>query len=846
MFRISLRNLVANKLRLLLSGIAVVLGVAFVSGTMVFTDTLDKTFTDLFETTAADVNVEPAAAFETGLAGTAVGGSRPSLPASLVDQIRDLDGVSAVEGYVQAEGVYVLDRDGEVLDTGGAPGIGTNWPEERSITPATLVSGRAPAGSDEVALDTGTIEKADFEVGDTVTVMTTGPRLEAELVGIVRFGDDGGLAGASLTFFDMDTAQRLMLERGRFTGIGLATTDGASDAEVADRVTEAIGQGYDVRTRAEQAQDLAATMEESLSFMNVFLLVFAGVALFVGSFLILNTFSMLIAQRTRELALFRALGASRRQTTLSVLGEALVLGLLGGVTGLFLGYGLALGLKALFGRMGLTLDGSLVFAADTVAWSMGIGVLVTLVAAYVPARRAAKVPPVAAMNPEVRSTSRSLQNRLRLGLPMVCIGLGALIAAPVVEGETAAAVAGAGGWALVGGAIALSPVIARPAIRMLSGWLPRLMGKTGQLARENALRNPRRTAATSSALMIGLALVTTFSIIGASAKASVDAAIGHTMQADYIVSTAVAQPFTPEVAKQLAAVDGVASVTRTRFGTARFEGTESVFVAYDPATVKASLDAEFVSGGFHGLRGRGLLVDEAVAQEHGWQLGDPVTFLTPAGEHHRLTVGGTFERNNALGTYLVSLLTYDATGGVPMDRYVYVNLAADADQAAVEGALEQVVAQFPIVDLKDAAAFEDEQRAQVDQMLLLINALLVLSVLIAVLGVVNTLVLSVLERTRELGLLRAVGMTRRQMRRMVRVESVVISLYGAVLGVALGTVFGVGLTRSLDSQGIENIVIPGWQLAAFVVLGALIGVAAAVFPARRASRLRVLDAIASQ
>jgi putative ABC transport system permease protein len=410
-WRTTLRSLLAHKLRLALSGLAVVLGVAFVSGTMVFTDTLGKTFTDLFETTSADVNVEPAAAFETGLAGTGGGSATSTVPQRVLDQVAEVPGVEAVQGYVQAEGVYLLTPDGDVLDTGGAPGLGISWDADERLSANTLVEGRAPAAPDEVAVDAAAARDAGYQVGDTITVLTTGPRVEAELVGTFRFGDSGGLAGASLTAFEASRAQELLAEPGAWTSLGVLAAEGSSQEQVRDAVAETVGDGYDVKTRQEQADDLAASFSEGLQFINVFLLAFAGVALFVGSFIILNTFSMLVAQRTRELALLRALGASRAQVTRSVLAEALVLGVVGSTLGLAGGYATATALRALFGQFGLTLDGSLVFALDTVLWSYAVGVLVTLVAAYLPARRAARTAPVAAMRDDGVAPERSLRRR---------------------------------------------------------------------------------------------------------------------------------------------------------------------------------------------------------------------------------------------------------------------------------------------------------------------------------------------------------------------------------------------------------------------------------------------------
>ncbi len=848
MLRAAMRNLLAHKLRLLLSGAAVVLGVAFIAGTMIFTDTLEKTFSNLFEGTAADVNVEPRAAFETGLAGTGVGGGQQTVPGSVVEQIAAVDGVAAAAGTIDAEGVYVLDRDGDVLDTGGAPGIGMNWIEQEEVRNSSLTEGRAPERSGEVALDSGTAESTGYGVGDTVTLLTTGPKIDAEVVGVFRYGESGGLAGASLTAFDTDTAQRLLLDEGEFSGVAVAAEDGVSDAALSERVAGTIGDGYDVKTRAEQVEDLSAGLEEGLSFINTFLLVFAGVALFVGSFLILNTFSMLVAQRTRELALLRALGASRRQVTSSVLLEALVMGVAGAVTGLGVGYGLAHLLKLAFEQFGLTLDGALVFSLGTVLWALAIGVLVTLLAAYLPARRAAKVPPIAAMRDDQTAAPRSLVRRVVIGAPLAVLGAVALVLGPSsFEGSTAGAMAGLGAVALIVGAITLSPVIAVPFIRLVGWVLPRLAGKTGQLARENALRNPRRTAATSSALMIGLALVTGFSIIGSSATASVDELIDESLKAEYVVSTGIGQPFTPEVAEQIRGVEGVDSVTSQRFGMARIGGQETFFSAFDAQTLPSAIELTMVEGEATGLRGNGLLVDEPTAQAQGLALGDTVPFLSTTGQEKTLTVGGVFESNGAAGPYVVSMNTYDAVGGAPLDRYLYVDVVgSEGSGNQVRGDLEDITAAYPVVALKDQGQFKDEQRAQVDQLLLLINALLVLSVLIAVLGVVNTLVLSVIERTRELGLLRAVGMSRRQVRRMVRLESVVISLYGAALGVALGTFFGVSLTKAVSDQGITQMVVPYGELAAFLVLGAVIGVLAAAFPARRAGRLRILEAIATE
>ncbi len=843
MWRTTRRSLLAHKLRLAFSGLAIVLGVAFVSGTMIFTDTLNRTFTALFESTAADVSVQPAAAFDTGVTGP--GGGVQHLPAGLVEQIRAVDGVAAAEGHVQTEGVYVLDRDGEVLDTGGAPGVGVSWSAERELSPSELVEGRAPAQNGEVALDRATAEELGYSVGDRVALLTPGPRIEAEVVGIFTFGEDGGLAGASLTAFDLVTAQGLLGLGHDFTGIDVLVADGVSDEQVRDRIAAAVGDDYDVTTAQEQADEQATALEDGLSFITVLLTAFAGIALFVGSFIILNTFSMLVAQRTRELALLRALGAGRGQVTRSVLAEALVLGVTGSTLGLLGGFGTASALRALFSSFGLTLDGSLVLSAGTIAWSYAVGVLVTLVAAYLPARRAAATPPVAAMREDHVAVERSLRKRTIAGVGATVAGVAGLAGSVLADGGNAARLVGIGGLCLVLAAIALSPVLARPFARSVGAVLPRLWGTAGHLARENAQRNPRRTAATASALMVGLALVTAFSILGASANASVDKLIGTALRADFVVSTAVGQPFTPQVAEEVRGVEGVQAVTQMRFGQALLGGDETMVAAVDATTLDRTIQLDYTAGSSVDLTGSGLLVDEPTADSHGWAVGDAVEMLTPTGQTAQLTVGGIFTANQAVGPAVVSLETFVATGGAGLDRYLFVDVADTADTASVRSAIEAAIDSYPVVTLKDRDEFAGEQKGEVDQILMLINALLVLSVLIAVLGIVNTLAMSVLERTREIGLLRAIGMTRGQLRRTVRLESVLISVYGSVLGLVLGGLLGVSLTRALSDQGISELVVPGGRLVLFLALGALIGVLAAVWPARRAARMQVLDAIAT-
>jgi putative ABC transport system permease protein len=838
MRRLAVRSLLAHKLRLALSGLAVVLGVAFVAGTLVFTDTLSRTFTEVVESTAADVNVTASRSFETQGPGMA---SSVLLPETLADDVRSLDGVASVAGYVQSEGVYVIGTDGKVVATGGAPGVGVGWDTQESLG-MTLAEGRVPVAADEILLDESTAATTGYEIGDHVDVLTPGPRVEATVVGILCFGESGGLAGASLVAFEQSAAQDLLAEPGTVHGLSIQAAEGVADAQLATRVEQALGAGFDVTTRAEEIASQTEAMESQLSFVSTFLLVFAGIALFVGSFIILNTFAMLVAQRTKQLALLRALGAGRRQVTNLVMAEALVLGVLGSTLGLLSGLGIASGLRALFGQMGLTLDGGLVIEPSTIVASYVVGVLVTLVAAYRPARRAAKVAPVAALRDDQAMPERSLRVRAVGGSVLAAAGGVSLVTGALDVAEDGAAVlVGAGSLALLVAAILLSPVLAGPFVRAVGAMLPRLAGPAGRLARDNALRNPRRTAATASALMVGATLVSAFSIIGASANASIGTTVDETLHADFIVSTSVGQPFSPAIAEEMRDIDGVSSVGVSRLGSAQLDGEVATFMAADEVTMEKGLVLDVVDGRATG----GLLADTATADVRGWQVGDVVRAVGVDGTELAIEVAGTFEPNAAVGPLVVPLDDVDALGGEALDRWLFLEVADGADAGAVRASAETVLTDYPVVTVKDHAEFTQEQQAQVGQILLLINAMLVLSVLIAVLGIVNTLALSVMERTREVGLLRAVGMSRRQLRRAVRLEAVLIALFGAVLGLGLGATFGTSLVSVMDGQGFEELAVPGTRLAGLVVLAAVVGVLAAVWPARRASRMPVLEAIAT-
>ena len=698
-----------------------------------------------------------------------------------------------------------------------------------------------------MALDERTADNAGYEVGDTVRMITAGdtPELEAELVGIAEFGG-GGLAGASLVLFDTETAQKIFLGgENTYDSIGLTAEPGVSQEELAASAEEVLPDDLEAATGDEVAGETEDVVGSVLDFLNIFLLIFAAVALVVGTFLIINTFSILVAQRSRELALLRALGANRRQVTRSVLLEALVVGFVGSTLGLGLGFLLAIGLRALFGFFGLDLSGTpLVFAWSTAVAGYAVGILVTLVAAYLPARRASKIAPVAAMRDDVALPESSLRRRVLVGIGLAVIGAVLMAMGLAGEGGTGASLVGFGAFAVLIAVAVMSPVLGRPVLRVLGAGYQRVFGAVGRLARENALRNPRRTAATASALMIGLALVTTMSVLGASINKSIEVAVSKEFTTDFLVSSPTFTPFSTTIADRIRDLDGVGEVVQQQSVSADVEGDNFFITAADSAEVTDVYDLTMVDGTMDAGDGQIALSDD-VADAVSADVGDTVTLSFPAGDQDAEVVG-VYEQSNVVSNALVPFSTL-ARADIPrQDATVSVNAADGTSPSELGAELDDLVADLPTLTVQDQEEFTDSIRAQVNTLLYLIYALLGLAIIIAVLGIVNTLALSVIERTREVGLLRAVGMSRRQLRRMVRLEAVAIAVLGAVLGVAMGLLFGVVLQRAVADQGITDLAVPVVQLVVFVLVAAVVGVLAAVLPARRAAKLDVLRAITTE
>ena len=848
MWRVTLRNLVARKVRLFLSAFAIVLGVSFVSGSFIFTDAMGGAFSGIIAGSTSDVEVAPTGANEfDSMQDVRV------VPDEVRQRLEGLDEAAEVNPYNQLLTLYVVGEDGKVVGGNGPPGLAFTDNDTTALTGKKIVEyvdGDRPTGPGEIAMDVTTAEKAGYQVGDTVRLVSPGdpPMLEVELVGLVEFGD-GSLAGATLTLWDAEAMQELFFGGQKvWSGISLTAADGVTQEELQQAAAPLLPKGITARTGDEMVEDNEEGLQEILGFLNTFLLVFATIAMIVGTFLIINTFSILVAQRSRELALLRAMGASRRQVNRSVLAEAFVVGLLGSTVGLGAGYLLALGLRFLFGLFGLDLtNAEFPVNPRTVVVSYLVGVLVTMLAAYLPARRAARIPPVAAMRDDVAMPESSLRRRVLIGTGMIVVGIGLMVLGFAVDdGTTGLSAIGGGMLLILVGVSLMSPLLGRPLVHALGAVYRRVFGMVGRLAAQNSVRNPRRTAATASALMLGLALVSLMSILGSSAAASTDKALERSITSQFIVSNVVGTPFSTSVAEQIREIDGIDTVAQFRQAFVRVDGGTAFIGAADPEDFAAATDFPIATGGLDLLRPGTAIVTSQAAERQGLEVGDTVPMEFQAGTIKVEVVGIFGSASSVPADYLVHPDTLQQGGLAPLDSMLFVTKDPGADTAEIRAAVDEITADLPTVTLKDPEEFAEEQKEQINFFLNVIYALLGLALIIAVLGIVNTLALSVIERTREIGLLRAVGVSRRQLRRMVRLESVIVAVLGAVLGVLMGIAFGVALQRAIADQGIEVLAIPWPRLALFVLVAGFVGVLAAVLPARRAARLDVLRAISTE
>ncbi|WP_369387824.1 ABC transporter permease [Streptomyces sp. CG1] len=856
MLKATLRSLLAHKGRLALSALAVILSVAFVAGSLIFSDTVTRTFDRLFASTAADVTVQPK---QQDLRSARVSGAVQTLPAALRDRVAKVEGVAAARAEVSVQNAVVVDsHNNSVGPTTGAPTIAMAW-HLTDRSPVRLTSGRAPRGAGEALLDADTAGKKHVGIGDTLTVQAQPGTFRVRVVGIATFTTTN--PGAALVFLDPAVAGRELLgSAAQATSITADAVHGVSDAELKRRIGAAIGTGtYDLKTANEQAKSAAASLGAFLDVIKYVMLGFAGVALLVGVFLIVNTFSMLIAQRTRELGLLRALGADRRQVRRSVLTEALLLGLAGSTLGLAAGIGLALALIRLMTAFGMNLKATeMVIGWGTPVAAYVVGVGVTFVAAYLPARRAAAVSPMAALaDAEVAGVGKPLKVRAVVGGVVGAAGAAALAGcAAATKTAQAASLLGLGVALTLIAAVVAGPLLVRPVIRVLGAAFPALFGPVGRMSQRNALRNPRRTGATAAALMVGLALVGGMSVASASMSASFDQQIDKNLGADFIVQNTNFVPFTKEVRDAVAATHGVGLVVPQRLTQVAVrlpdgDRVQTAAAAYGPR-LDDVVHISYAQGGSAAALADGhLAMDADFARNHGVRVGSVLPVEFPGGRHTELTVKAltgqdTADGFGAQGGLYFGLATLEKYLPDAQDSVLYVNAARGTAPKDLRPRLERALKPFPQVQVRNQTDYKQLVHDQIAVLLYLVYALLGLAIVIAVLGVVNTLALSVVERTREIGLLRAIGLGRRQLRRMIRLESVVIAVFGAVLGLGLGLVWGVCMQRVLALRGLTALAFPWTTIVAVVLGSAVVGVVAALLPALRASRMNVLAAIAHE
>jgi len=847
----SMRNFFAHKGRMALSAVAVLLSVGFVCGTLVFTDTMNTTFDKLFAVTSSDVTVLPKAAKSDD---TPQNGKPESLSASVLKQAKKADGVKSAEGAVSSMNVTVVNSDNKNMgSSNGAPTIAGNW-TKNDLRSMEITSGHAPRGPTEVMVDADTADKHHLKMGDELRTISVTGDFNAKIVGIATFKVTN--PGAAVVYFDTATAQRELLgATGRFTQVNLAAASGVSDAQLKQNVSQALTGSYKIQTQKENADENRKGVGEFMNVIKYAMLGFAGIAFLVGIFLIINTFSMLVAQRTREIGLMRAIGSSRKQVNRSVLVEALLLGFFGSVLGVGAGVGLAVGLMKIMSSMGMDLSTrDLTVKATTPVIGLILGVVVTVLAAYLPARRAGKVSPMAALR-DAGTPADGKAGLVRGLIGLVLTGAGAFalyMAATADKATDGSLVLGAGVVLTLIGFVIIGPLLAGGVVRVISAVLLRMFGPVGRLAERNALRNPRRTGATGAALMIGLALVACLSVVGSSMVASATDELDKSVGADFIVQGN--QKIVQQAEKAMEATPGLAHVTRYKELNAELTSPdgkvdEDGLTAADPSYAQ-DLRRKTTAGELSAAYGKDAMsVGSKYADKHGVKLGDTLTVAFKGGSTAKLKVAAITDDDVAIDqgaryTSIETMKKYLPASKVPPNTIMFAK-AKDGQEKQAYAALKKSMEKYPQYQVRDQTDYKQELKDQIGQLLNMVYGLLALAIVVAVLGVVNTLALSVVERTREIGLMRAIGLSRRQLRRMIRLESVVIALFGALLGLGLGMSWGATAQKLLALEGLKVLEIP-WPTIIGVFIGsAFVGLFAALIPAFRAGRMNVLNAIAT-
>jgi putative ABC transport system permease protein len=845
MIGVALKGLAGRKIRALLTALAVVIGVAMVSGTFVLTDTTKKAFDGIFSSSYDQTDAVIAG--KEIVKGSTSGAA--TVPESLLAKVRALPEVAAAGGTlapIESNEAKILGRDGKELGSGDAPRFGLgNDASQPQFSPLKLKTGQFAQGPKQVVIDAGTAADANFKVGDSIHVTTLGQKRRYEVTGIATFGDVDSLGGATLAIWDLPTAQALLHKQGRFDGISIAAKEGTSTSELVRAVQPLVPASLAVKDSAAQAAADAKETNGILNFVRYFLLGFGFIALFVGAFVIFNTLSITVAQRTREFATLRTLGGSRKQVMRSVVVEGLVIGLLASVIGLFAGLGLAKLMSSLIG--GDLPDAGLVFAPRTIILSLALGTVITLVASILPARRATRVPPIAAVREgSVLPPSRFAAHSLKAAVGVIAGSILAISVGVFASGLSTIAVAallGIGVIALFLGVALAAPHLVKPLAQLVGLPARRAGGIAGDLASSNSVRNPSRTASTAAALMVGLTLVTVVAVLGAGVRKSVESAVTDQVKAAYIVDGPDGVPFATAEGDAIARVPGVNTASSVRIDKALVAGKEQDVTGVDPATIASFYKFKWTDGSaaaIAGLGTDGALVTQTYADDQNVAIGKRLAVQTASGDKRTVVVRGIYdppEIDQMLGAVTIGQKTFDAVFPQPKNQFTFLDAPPSAHQA-----LTAAAAGFSDAKLHTGAAFAADYTKGFASFLNFLYVLLAFSVVVSLFGMVNTLVLTVFERTRELGMLRTIGMTRRQARRMIRHESVITALIGVALGLPLGIFLAALVTQALSKYDV-GMSLPITELVGFTVIAILAGLGAAIIPARRASRLNVLDAL---
>jgi putative ABC transport system permease protein len=838
MRNVTLKGLLAHKLRLLLTALAIILGVTFISGTFILTDTLHNTFTSLFSNVYSKIDFQVRGVAQFG--GDTSNATRDPFPESLLATVRSVPGVEGASGSVQGY-AQLIAPDGKAIANGSSPTLGVNYDPDTRDPILNIVQGAPPVTASDVVVDAATAQKYGFRVGQRVRILFVGPSRTFTISGIVQFGTAGDLAGATLAGFSLPTAQAVLDETGELNYINAIADPGADKATVQRDIAKVLPPGVEVVTGQTVADENTNAIDQSLSFFNDALLVFAFISLFVGAFTIYNTFSIIVGQRTRELALLRAVGASRRQVLGSVLAEAAIVGFISSAVGIGIGVLTALGLKALIRGFGITLpSGPLVFESRTVIVGLLAGTGVTVLSAIGPARHAVRIPPVALLTDRPGDGDRAsgLRRLTIWGTGLTVAGV-AMLAVGLTKSATP--LVGLGAICLFIGVAMLAPAAARPLSGAIGSPLARLLGEPGKLGQENSMRNPRRTAQTASALMVGLALVSAMAVFGASLSDTVTSGFDQATHANLILtSTGRQSGFSSLVPTVAAKAKGVTVETTVYQGQFQVQGSLQALTGVATQHLSGTVILNMTSGSSAALDNGELLIDSTTATSKHLSVGDTVPVKFAKTGTTTLRIGGVYRVNALVGSYLVSSGLFLANFPHPAPSTVL--LRTTGSETAVQNALSG----YPNVQVQTRDQYEQSQVSSVNGLLGLVYALLALAVIIALIGIVNTLMLSVIERTHEIGLLRAVGMRRRQVRSMIRSEAVILSIFGAILGIVIGTPMGLALVAATGDEGITETSVPYFTLAIFLIVATVLGLIAAGWPARRAAKLDVLAAIATE